>query len=496
MVKNKKISAFEEELLLIIKKINEFKLGCEANIVSILYKNPDLFYEANLFLKEFGNNIWKVYWVIANDIINVEKKNSLDDITVGLYLEKHPKLKAKYDEYGGYETIVKAWEYVRSENLNGYIKELRKWNCVIKLAKRGCSVKDRLSDYCDMSAEEIYNEWEAFINDTFINVDCDVKSYDISDNIDGLIDELDKGFAIGLPYNNMEILTKETGGQYLGSITLLGGLSNTGKSTFARNAVIPCVIKEKERVVAMINEDNLKRWQRELLVFAANNILKEDLQKHTVRDGHYTDETKKILYKAAEWIKKQTQNHIITILPFKQYKTQSAIKVIKKYSGMGVKYFILDTFKLDAGKVSDKSWLEMQQNMVEINDIIKPESRNLHILITFQLTKGSIKQRHYTQENIGMAKNIIDPVSTCLMIRDVYDDEYTGEKRELKVYRIEGKKGNTKIPVKLDKDKHYQVVFIIKNREGSANRYQVVIEHDMSRNIMREIGITNIPIDF
>ena len=163
---------------------------------------------------------------------------------------------------------------------------------------------------------------------------------------------------------------------------------------------------------------------------------------------------------------------------------------------MGVKYFILDTFKMDAGDVSDKSWLEMQQNMVEINDVIKPESKNLHILITFQLAKGSVKQRYYTQDNIGMSKNIIDPASTCIMIRDLYDDEYTGERRELKVYRLEGKNGKTKIPIKLDKDKHYQIAFIIKNREGSANRYQVVFEHDMSRNIMKEIGITNVPVDF
>ena len=261
-------------------------------------------------MEEFNNNIWRVYWTIANDIVKLERKSSLDDITVGLYLEKHSKLRAKYEEYGGYDTIVNAGAYVKEENLYGYVQELRKWNSVIKLAKRGCPVKDRLSDYCDMTAEEIYNEWEAFINDIFVNVDCDVKSYDICDGIYELIEELDKGLAIGLPYNNMEMITKETGGQYLGSITLVGGLSNVGKSTFARNATIPTAIKEKERVVAMINEDNLKKWQRELLIFVANNIIKEDLQKHIVRDGHYQDNTKALLYKAADWIKEQTENHI------------------------------------------------------------------------------------------------------------------------------------------------------------------------------------------
>ena len=76
--------------------------------------------------------------------------------------------------------------------------------------------------------------------------------------------------------------------------------------------------------------------------------------------------------------------------------------------------------------------------MVEINDVVKPESKNLHILITFQLAKGSVKQRYYTQDNVGMAKNIIDPVFTCIMIRDLYDDEYTGYSVEVptKIYRL------------------------------------------------------------
>ena len=479
-----------------IKKVNDFKEACEANITAILYKNPDAIYETNLELNEFNNNVWRVYWTIATDIVKVEKKTVLDEITVGLYLEKHPKLRKKYDDYNGYETIVNAGAYVKIENLDGYIQELRKWNSVIKLARIGIPIKDRISEYCDMTAEDIYNEWEAQINDIFVNIDCDVRSYDISDGLYELIDKLDEGHAVGLAYSNLEMTTKETGGQYLGAITLVGGLSNVGKSTFARNATLMSAIKEKERIVIMVNEDSLEKYQRELLVFVANNIIKKDLQKHIVRDGHFADDTKELLYKAADWIKEQTQNHIITIVPFKQYKTANAIKVIKKYSSMGVKYFILDTFKMDAGDISDKSWLEMQQNMVAINDVIKPESKNLHILITFQLAKGSVKQRYYTQDNIGMSKNIIDPASTCIMIRDLYDDEYTGEKRELKVYRLEGKNGKTKIPVKLDKDKHYQVLFIIKNREGSANRYQIIISHDMSRNIMSEVGITNVPVDF
>lgn len=488
-----KLTPFEKEQIEVAKKILEFKLGAEANVVSIIYKNPDELFNTNLVLDDFSNNVWKVYFQIAYDIIVIEKKNVLDDITVGLYLEKHPKLRAKYKEYGEFETIQSAMGYVNTQNLFGYITEMRKWKAVIELCKKGFPVKDRLSDFNDMTAEDIYNEYEVFLNHTFVNIDSDVKSYDICYQIHELIEKLDAGNAIGLPYHDMPTLTNECGGQYLGSITLLGGISNAGKSTVARSTTLPSIIEKNEKIVIMVNEDSKEKWQREMLVWICNNIFKYDMQKHTVRDGKYSEEVKATLHKAADWLEEKTKDHMITIIPFIQYQTSKAIKEIKKYAAMGVKYFILDTFKMDAGKIGNNAWMDMQQAMVNIKDTIKSESLNVHILITFQLEKGSSVMRYYTQNNIGMAKNIVDVASTCIMIRDIFEDEYDGEKRALSVYRPEGK--GSKVQVHLNKEKKYQLFFIVKNQEGAANAYQIVAEHDKSRNIIKEVGITNVMPD-
>lgn len=488
-----KLTAFEQETISTAKKVLDFKIAAEANVVSILYKTPDKLFDTNLSLDDFSENTWKVYFQIIHDIVLVERKSVVDDITIGLYLEKHHKLRAKYDEYGGYDTIQNAMSYIKVENFDGYVTELRKWKAVIQLCKRGFPVKERLSDYADMTAEDIYNEHSAYLNDVFVNIDSDVKSYDICYKIHDLIEKLDAGTAIGLPYHSMPQLTKETGGQYLGSITLLGGISNAGKSTVARSTTIPSIIEKDEKIVIMVNEDSKEKWQREMLVWICNNIFKYDIQKHVIRDGKYSQEVKSTLHKAADWLEEKTKNHTVTIIPFLQYQTSKAIKEIKKYAALGVKYFILDTFKMDAGKVSASSWMEMQQAMVAIKDTIKAEALNVHILITFQLEKGSSVMRYYTQNNIGMAKNIVDVASTCIMIRDIFEDEYDGGKNALYVYRPEGK--NSKIVQNLTKDKKYQVFFIVKNQEGAANAYQIVAEHDKSRNVIKEIGITNISPD-
>ena len=493
----KKTTPFQEELIKAAKTVKEYKLACEANIVSIFFKKPDLMYDYQLKLEDFTENTWRVYWQIAYDIVIKEKKSTLDEITVGLYLEKHSKLKQKYDEYGGFDTIEKATEYVKIENINGYIAELNKWNTVLMLLKNKFPVYDRLSEFADMSLDDIYVEYEAILNHIFINADEETKSYSIEEGIDELIDELNEGIAVGLPYNDMALLNKETGGQMTGNITLVGGLSNMGKTTLVRSMCIPSIIKHGEKLVIMINEEGKKKWQREMLVWVANNIYKFDLQKFVVRDGKYSDEVMEMLRKCADWIKSKASDNTITIIPFNKYRTEKAIKVIKKYASLGVKYFILDTFKADSGSRNDKMWLEMQQAMVDIYDAVKSDGgKDVHITITFQLAKSSARQRFYSQDNIGQAKNIIDVASTCIMIRDVFDDEYTGEKNALKVYKLEGKNGKSKIPVNLDHDKHYQLLFIVKNREGAANTVQIVVEHDMSRNLLKEVGFTSVPVDF
>lgn len=494
---SKKLTPYQEELLKAVKTVKEYKLACEANIVSIYYKKPDLMYDFELKLEDFTENTWRVYWQIAYDIVIKEHKPVLDDVTIGLYLEKHSKLRQKYDDYGGYETIEKATEYVKTENLGGYIAELNKWNTVLMMLKNKFPVYDRLSEFADMSLDDIYVEYEAILNHIFINADEDIQSYSIEEGIDDLIDELNEGLAVGLPYYEMPLLNKETGGQLTGNITLVGGLSNMGKTTLTRSLCIPASIKNGEKLVIIINEESRKKWQREMLVWVANNIYKFDLQKFVVRDGKYSDEVMDMLRKCANWIKEKANDNTVTIIPFNKYRTEKAIKVIKKYASLGVKYFILDTYKADSGSRSDKMWLEMQQSMVDIYDTIKTDGgKDVHIVITFQLAKSSARQRFYSQDNIGQAKNIVDVASTCLMIRDVFEDEYTGEKNALKVYKLEGKNGKSKIPVNLDHDKHYQLIFIVKNREGAANNYQIVVEHDMSRNLLKEVGFTSVPVDF
>lgn len=494
---DKKITPLQTMMLDAAKKVKEYKLICEANIVAIFFCKPDLMYDYPLKLEDFTENTWKVYWQIAYDIVIKEKKAVLDDITVGLYLEKHNKLRARYDEYGGYNTIEKSKEYVKVENIGGYINELSKWNIVLQMIKNKFPIYDRISEFVDMKLDDIYEEYEALLNHIFINASSEVKTYNACDGINDFIDMLNSGIGVGLPLNNCEILNREIGGfNCNGNIYGLGANSGVGKSTTVMNYIIPSILKYDEKLVLFINEEDETKVKRELIVWVANNVLKLNLPKYKLRDGNFDEETMEILRKAAQWIEDKKEQQNITIVPLEHYSANIVIKLIKKYASMGVKYFILDTLKESCDATTDETYKSMTRDMVAIYDTIKPTCKNVGIFVTYQLGKASIKMRYYTNNEIGLGKSIVDTMSANLMIRRPFEDEYEGGKREIIGYRFEGKNGKSKIPFKLKRDKHYMITFIPKNRFGETDSFQIISEFDFSTNTNKDIGICNIIQDW
>ena len=489
---------FQEELKITLAKIKHYKLSCEANIVSVFWKNSDLLYDHdNLKLEDFNENVWRVFYEIAHQIVITEGKSSLDDITVGLYLEKHDKLREKFSEYGGMSAIQKTNEYIKEENLESYVQELHKWNSVMKLAEKGFPVNERLSNFADMYIEDIYDEYEIHLNNIFANADTSIKSYDISDGIDELIDKLNEGEAVGLGLNYLPMLNNELGGLHLGDVVLIGGVSNAGKSSFLRISVLSSIFDNDERIVLFLNEEGLGKWQREMLVWVANTVYKKDIQKYEVRDGKYNVETKALLLKCAQYLKDRKEKNQIIVVPLEKYSTSMVVKLIKKYSIIGIKYFAIDTFKMDnadGSMINDNTRLQMVQNMTTLYNTVKESCKNVSLICTVQLTKGSSKMRYLTLDAIGESKNIVDPCATALFIRNIFEDEFAGKSKALTVYKHQG----NRVPVILDPNKRYQIIFVAKSRESSAGMgsSQFVVEVDYSRNIMKEVGWTMVTPDF
>lgn len=493
--KNTIQSAWEKECQKINKKIAENSLSSEANVCAILWKQSDLYntYD-NLSLDDFQSNVWKVFFEIGRQIIVEEHKKVLDELTVEFYLQRHEKLKAKFDEYGGYSTIEQAKEYVEVENFDGYIKDLKKFKTLKTMNELGFPVAKNFSKYVDMSLEDIYHYFDALLNHTFINAETEIKTYNVADGIFDLINKMDEGQKFGIPLSGSDLLSNQIAGLQKGQIYFLSTSSGVGKSFLMCRWLLPTIIKEKKKICMIINEEDETRIQTELLVHFANNVLGGHITKTELRNGGFSQETKDLLYKSAEKIRELKDSNCITIIPLESYNADIAIKSIKKYANLGVEYFCLDTLKLGNDAKSEQSWLALQCDLVKMYDIIKPKAKNVALFITTQLGKQSLTQRYLTNFSIGISKNIIDVASVVILGRLVLDDEKGDEKSSIRCFRVEGR--NTKIPFKLDPNKHYIALFISKNRFGSANGSQIIAEIDYNTNYYKEVGYANILPDY
>lgn len=475
-------------ILDIVKDIVQFKASCEANIVGCLWKKPDLYdtYDS-LGEDNFHKEVWKMFFKVGKEIYQGENKKVLDDLTVGLYLEKHKSVKEIYLKHGGYKTIDELKGFVQIGNLDGYIEELTKWDKVLQLHKMNFPIEHIIDKIKETSLDELYNMYEAQINHIFMDTTSgSVKSHNVCEGIDELIDECNKGNKVGFPILP-PMLNEEINGLSVGNITLLGAGSGVGKTTTTIEWIFPNMIEYNEQVVMVINEQDEVKMRQELLTWVANNIFNANFNKKRLRQGKFTDAEMKMLRKCSKWIQDKKDNKNITVIPLQRYTVQEMTKIIKKYAAMGVKYFILDTFK-ESDDSTEESWLSMMKNMRSLYDVIKPAGKNVHLFVTVQLTKN-LGHKYLTQSSIGMSKNIVDVCSAVLLMRKVQENEKDSTKG-LQVYKMAGTSGKTKVPVKLEEDKQYIIIFLDKNREGSAGAYQIVAEQDLSRNVFKEVGIT------
>lgn len=493
MAEKNKENPILEQRKKIAKQILENKKRDEASIVSLMYKNPDLLRETNLTINDFHNNDWRVYFEILRALVVDEKKEVITDIEVGLYLNQHPKLKKEYYDNGGYDTIEELKEYSEEENFESYLAGLRKWNTVIKLLERGFPIdENKLKSICDMSIDDLYTEYAVYLNDIFVNVENNVNSYNGFEGMRELVDELDEGKATGIPFANCDILNGEIGGMLGGNIIGIGASSGVGKSTLSINYIFPSMIDYDLRAVFIINEEDETKFKKEALVWYCNNEMKKKLKKpvtkRTLRDGHFDAETKEALYEAAQWFEEMKDNHNITIIPLEQYTAKTVVKLLKKYSKMGCDVIVVDTLKESYDSRGQESWKSLMTDCVDFYDVIKHTDTCL--VITYQLVKN--KSRYLSNADIGISKGILDVFSVNLFFRRPMQDEIDEGKNKLYCYRMEGK---TPITVHLEKDKHYMICFISKNRFGQGD-IQIISEADFSVNKYEDLGYCVVPQDF
>lgn len=477
-----------------LKKINENRDQIEAPFVFCFWKDPDL-YDDYKFVNEKKDDTLKsedaqFYFNLGKALYNAGFRK-FDNITVYGFLQNKPEVKETFDNYGGYREVENLKQLVNVENVDAYFDKIAKLNTLNSLCKLTFDSFEDVSKFDKMSSQQVYDYFEYKLSDISIESTHDVEEESLVID-DEFIEECNTGDAVGISYaKNCPIMNYLTLGVPLGEMFMIAGHSGVGKSSFVfENMVLP-MAEEGVKVAIVSNEMRSKDYKIMLL----SHILTKELNywgltRKQIKMGHFTNEQREMLNKA----KKISQEKYSSLVFIKLFDNDigKVLKYIKKKSKRGYQIFVWDTMKSD-DSLDEKMFLQLLINSRKVFQLASKE--NIAIIPTYQLALYTVNQRYLDASCLANGKQIKEVFSEMIYMRQLWQDEYTGEKYDCKAYQLQknedGKYTKVKRMIELDKDKKYIVAFLDKTR-NDEDKQQVLYEVNGRFNSWKEIGYCNI----
>ena len=466
----------------ILNKINKDREKVEASFVFCLWKNPLLYDD----FKNMNDDIFisrdsKFFYNLGKAIRN-KGANVFDAITVSNFISSSPKISELYNNYGGWNEVQELMDLVDADNYRAYYDDLEKRNNLAIVYDKYEKMFDNVEQFNNATSNDLYEALDLLNNSLALgNKESPIETLVITEDD---ITQFSKGEDVGLNYSKFApLLNYTTLGIPVGDIFLLAGHSGNGKSSFTFELCIS-LVKEGNSVCILSNEMKIKTYKNMLLSHILVNDLKYwKLTRKKIKIGKFTDEDREMLEKARK-ISEEKYSKLYFIQLFDN-DSNIIIRHMKKINRLnGVSCFLWDTFKSD--DVSDKMWQQLLMSSRKVFNLISKE--NWSLICTFQLALYTQNQRYLDASCLSTSKQIKEVVSELIMIRKLWNDEYTGEANDCKPYRYkEGKKED----IQLDPDKTYIVAFIDKTR-NDENSKNILFEWKSSWNSWHELGYCNI----
>ena len=465
-------------------------LKSEGMLSGLVLKCPEVLNDYKINFKLLGSDS-AFYIGIVNKLLE-QGINTIDEVSFSSMVESF-RLTEAYQRYGGFNTVKNLKSIVDERNADSIVDTWRKWNLVKNLEESGMlNIEKHWDKIKVMNTSQIEDYMTAKINDVAMNtgIDGNVDVYDLTTGYEEAINEWDKGVAIGYKLG-YPILNYELCGLHKSSMSLLLAHSGNGKTSFAIPLAILPILEQGDKVMILANEQDCDTWRQMILSTVLFNKIKyRKMNRQKLMYGNFTQEDREAMKQAYEWLGQYKGN--LKFVELNDYGIDNIRRIVKKYSKMGFGTMIIDTLKPEKDD-SDKAWGQFSETAKEL--FVLAKQNNIAMLCTAQLSTSSYGRKYLDINAIGKSRAIAEVCGQIIMFRSLQKEE----KEKIKVWKHKrdektGKLLQTTETVKLDTDKDYICLFIVKNRYGRSN-VQLVYERNMAFNTYIEIGFTEVEYD-
>lgn len=459
-----------------------------------LWKDPELFYDYDKLNENSDETIRtddaKFYYALGRQLYR-QGFRSFDDVTVYTYLEDKPTVREHFETMGGYRTVEELRNLVNTDNVTAYFDRITKGNMLLSLYDKGFSILPNIQKFNQMTSQEVYDYYDYLLNHISIRTsnDLEIESLELDDKF---LDDCDQGQAQGISYGKAcPILNYLTLGLPLGELYMIGGHSGIGKTSVSFESMIMPIARDGGKCVVISNEQRSKDFK----MLLAEHILTWDmnywgLTRKALKQGNFTPEQKEKL-REAQQIRKERYADIKFA---KLFDTDMAKvkRIIKKFAKQGYQTFLFDTMKSE-DEVDEAMWLQLLIHSRKLFQVVSRE--NVAMICTYQLALHTLNKRYLDASCLSNAKQIKEVFSEMVYMRPLWDDEYTGEKYDVKPYQLKkdesGKYTKIREMIDLDPTKKYVVAFLDKSRNDETG-IQVLYETNLRFNRWKELGYCHV----
>lgn len=469
------------------KRLLENRITNEGNVIACLYNDPLLFDEYELKATDFITNDGEFFFKIGS-YLRKKGYSVLDEVT--LYSKLPEEIIKRLDDKGGYDAIRKIMESVDNKNADAYIDDLVKENMLLKFYRDGFPLfqktewKDKEVEIINIlrtfDSQGVVDWWESKLASFEPSKSGVVLEEEMIDFDDNFFAKLKEGDADGVPFetvgenidgeeiNCYKFLSKQVSGLRRKTLSMIGGFSSTGKSTWLI-AIILSLILQGEKVVLVSNEEEIKKYKIKMIVWILNRHFKYyKLTKKKLMSGDLTEEDERYYKLYQEYWRENFKNKLL-IVSINDSDFATAKKKIRKAAlDKGFSAFIVDTFKMEqADMTSNRSDLALVRDSRELYKLAG--RYDMIGIASIQLIEGMKGMLFLDSSLLSGAKAIKEVLENLFLMRNVYPEELDEKNTKLYChpYRLtKTDEGWKESKFNADSSDVWRILFVEKNRNG------------------------------
>ena len=301
-------------------------------------------------------------------------------------------------------------------------------------------------------------------------------------------------------------------GLYKNDLTLIGGLSNTGKGRFLMTMLVWLVVHEDQTVCLLSNEMNSDDFFKCLLCTLVNNqdlhgkklrLTQSDIVQSRFKDaeGQYIE---RLQDEGAEEFRARVQSNspeyreYLALLQWwderfagkfqfvqvaDDYSSARLKKEIQMAKAKGCTVIAYDTLKA----YQSSEWEALVQATTDLSELIKTDADGLVGIATFQLTEEALNTppENLSQNQISRAKGIFHLADNMLMFKPLKKEEkYAYEVWSETLSEEYGEP----VVVPIGEEQNVVAFRIVKNRRGGGKTETYAVQTNLDRNLWIHVG--------